>query len=121
MPDSRTFIDQQLIGPYAIGEVPAPLQITFKDNDDVVMDLTSYTASFEIIRLDDTTPSGIGAGVSSIPTPVSGITQYAWVAADFLTAGHYRGVMWVGDGSNRYSSEWFEWFVRDTGTTVPSI
>jgi hypothetical protein len=117
----NTFVDQQLIGPYAVGEIPAPLQITFKDICDVVMDLTGFTAEFEIIRLDGTTPSNMGLGTPSIPDASNGITQYVWDYRDFLTEGHYRGVMWVGDGSQRYASEWFEWFVRDSLTTVPSI
>lgn len=121
MANAKTFIDQQLIGPYAVGEKPAPLQITIKDSNSTVIDLTGFTASFEITRLDGTDPSGLGGGTTTIPDESNGITQYAFSADDFSAEGHYRGVMWVGDGSVRYSSEWFEWFVRDSGTDTPDI
>ena len=85
------------------------------------MNLTGFTATFDIIRLDGATPAGIGAGTATIPTPASGLTQYAWAQIDFQTAGMYRGVMWVRDGSQRYASEFFEWFVRDSLTTAPSL
>ena len=121
MPSQETFIKQQLIGPYAIGEIPSPLQITITDYDGAVIDLTDFTAKFKIVRLDDDTPSGLATGSSTIFDASNGVTQYSFVAADFTTSGHYRGVMWVGDGSVRYSSDMFEWFIRDNGTTAPSI
>jgi len=121
MPHVNTFVTQQLIGPYVVDELPAPLQITFKDFQSNIIDLTGFTATFDIIRLDGTTPTGIGAGIATIPSPASGLTQYAWALIDFQSAGMYRGVMWVRDGSQRYASEFFEWFVRDSQTTAPSL
>lgn len=113
---------QQIIGSYVKGEIPLPLVISITDNNDAVLDLTGFTAVFEIVRIDDgTDPGNLGDGTASIPTPLGGVTQYVWNANDFLTEGAFRGVMWVGDGTNRYSSEFFEWFVRDSTTTVPVI
>jgi len=115
------FTTQQIIGSYILGELPKALQITFKDDSDVVIDLTGFTAKFEIVRLDGTDPGNLGQGTPSIVTEASGLTQYIWHANDLLTVGMYRGIMWVGDGTNRYGSDFFEWFVRDSLTTVPSI
>lgn len=115
------YTTQQIIGSYVKGEIPAALQISFTDNDSAVLDLTGFTASFQIIRLDGSTPANVGQGTSSIPTAASGLTQYVWHENDFLTPGMYRGVMWAGDGTNRYASDFFEWFVRDSSTTTPSI
>jgi len=107
------------LGPFTKGEIPEPLQVTIQDVDGTAINLSGFTASFKIEAVDQTV-SGLGAGTSSIPTAASGITQYAWVAADFTTAGFYRGQMWVGDGTNRYASEVYEWFVYDI-TDAPSI
>jgi len=116
------YITQQIIGAYLKGEIPQAVQVTFKDDAGTVLDLSGFTAQFEIIRIDGgTDPGNLGQGTPSIPTPLSGLTQYVWHANDLLTVGMYRGIMWVGDGTNRYGSEFFEWFVRDSLTTVPSI
>jgi len=116
------YTTQQMIGAYLKGEIPQALQISFKNDAGAILDLSGFTAQFEIIRIDDgVDPGNLGQGVSSVPTPSSGITQYVWHENDLLTVGMYRGIMWVGDGTNRYGSEFFEWFIRDSLTTVPSI
>jgi len=117
--DVKTFIKQYLIGPYAVGETPDALQISFKNSGGDALDLTGYSLGFSIIRLDGDDPGGLAAGVSSLSDAANGVTQYQWDADDFLTEGHYRGVMWVTNGSIRRASEIFEWYVRDTGTTSP--
>lgn len=114
---SETFVQQEIIGPYVVDEIPAPLQITFKDCNGTVIDLTGYSLDFQIIRLDATTPSGVPAGNSTAVDAANGVTQYEWDAVDFQTAGMYRGVMWAANGTLRYASIFFEWFVRDSGTT----
>lgn len=116
---TKEYVLATRIGPFTLGEKPEPLQITMQDADGAALVLTSYTAKF-VIESVDATVAGLAAGTSSIPTPASGITRYVWAAADFTTAGFYRGQMWVGDGTYRYASDVFEWFVRDL-TTAPSI
>lgn len=109
------------IGPFAVDEIPQALQITFKDSNDVVIDLTGYTAEFQIIAVDQVI-SGLGAGTPTVESPeTNGVTQYVWAAADFTTAGLYRAQMWVGNGTNRLVSEVFEWFVEEVTMkgTVP--
>lgn len=116
---TKEYIPVTRIGPFSVGEKPEPLQITLQDADGAALTLTGYTASFVIESVDETV-SGLAAGTSDIVTPASGITRYTWAAADFTTAGFYRGQMWVGNGTYRYASDIFEWFVRDV-TTAPSI
>lgn len=116
---TETFVQQTLIGPYAVDEIPAPLQITFKDCNNVILDLSGFTPEFKIVRLDGTTPVGIGAGAATIPDPVNGLTQYEWAEIDFEEEGMYRGVMWCANGTLRYASIFFEWFIRDS-LTVPT-
>ena len=106
----------QRIGPYTKGEVPRPLDITFKDELDVVLDLTGFTKIAFAIEVVDQTVAGLGAGTSSFQGLLTtGVTRYVWDAADLTTAGLYRGQMWVEAVTplTRYASEVFEWVVED--------
>jgi len=116
---TKEYVPVTRIGPFTLGEKPEPLQITLQDADGSAISLTGYTAQFVIESIDQTV-SGLASGTSEIVTAASGITRYTWAAADFTTAGFYRGQMWVGNGTYRYASDVFEWFVRDL-TTAPSI
>lgn len=116
---TREFQPVQRIGPFAKGELPGPLQLTFKDSDGAVIPLGGYSVEMEIVAIDQVV-SGLGLGAASIPTPANGITEYIWAAADMGTVGLYRSQMWVGNGVNRFGSEIFEYFVREV-TTAPSI
>lgn len=116
---TKEYVSVTRIGPFTLGEKPEPLQITIQDFDGTAVSLVGYTAKFVIESVDQTV-SGISSGVSEIITPASGVTRYTWAAADFTTAGFYRGQMWAGNGTYRYASDVFEWFVRDL-TTAPSI
>lgn len=116
---TETFIQQQLIGPYAVDEIPAPLQITFKDCNSTVIDLSGFTPEFKIVRLDGADPGGLGLGSATIIDAANGVTQYEFVETDFETEGMYRGVMWCANGTLRYASVFFEWFIRDS-LTIPT-
>ena len=109
-------VNVQRIGPYTKGEVPRPLDITFKDELDVVLDLTGFTLIGFKIEAVDQVVAGLGAGTSEFISPeTAGVTRYTWVAADFVTAGLYRAQMWVEatTPAARYASEVFEWVVED--------
>lgn len=116
---NKSFLAVQRIGPYTQGEKPEPLVLSIKDASGAAIDLTGFSAKFQIEAVDGAV-AGLGAGTASLPSPATGITQYAWAAADLATAGLYRGQMWVGNGSRRYASELFEWFVRDA-TDAPAV
>jgi hypothetical protein len=111
----------QRIGPFTVGEVPLDLQITFKDDDGNVVNLTGYTAVFVIEKVDETDAT-VGTGTATISDEANGITNYAWVAADFDAAGQYRTQMWVNNSSTgkTLASDVFEYFVRP-GTTRPTF
>lgn len=109
----------QEIGPYTKGELPQTLVITIKDADDNVIDLSGFTANFVIKPVGGQTVSGQGAGAATIPTPLSGITNYPWVLADVGTIGTFRAQMWVNDsGGNRFASDIFQYDV-DAPTDQP--
>ena len=117
---TQEFQPAQRIGPFALGEIPDPLQITFKDNAGVALDLSAgHTPTVQIVAVDQTVP-GLGAGTSAFTGDGSdGVSTYTWVAADFATAGFYRGQMWsVRAGVKIYASDVFEWFVEQV-TTAP--
>ena len=109
------------IGPYAKGELPQPLLITFKNADDTVINLTGFTADMVIVPVDHV-DSGLGAGAATVESPeTDGVTQYVFVAADMDTVGLFRAQMWVGDGANqRLGSDIYEYFVEEV-TVAPNI
>lgn len=115
----RRFHNVQVLGPYSIGEIPSAFQVTITDDSNNAIDLTGFTAEFVIEAVDETI-ANLGLGTSDITNEVGGVTQYQWVATDFANAGHFRAQMWVGNGTVRYASDVFEWFVRDT-TDAPSV
>ena len=106
-------VNVQRIGPYTKGEHPRPIDITIKDENDVVINLTDFTDQEVVIDAVDQTVPGLAAGTTSIPTPASGITRYVWDKADFTTAGLYRLQMWVEKANQRYASDVFEYVVED--------
>ncbi len=108
------------LGVFAKGEIPETLQITIQDADGAAINLTGMTAEFEIVAVRQVV-AGLGAGTPSIVTPLSGITQYIWVVADFNTVGTFRGQMWVGDGvAIKLASSIYQYEVEEI-TTAPSV
>ncbi len=108
------------LGVFAKGEIPEALQVTIQDVDGVAIDLTGMTADFVIEAVRETV-AGLGTGVSSIPTPLSGLTQYVWVTADMNTIGTFRGQMWVGDSvAIKLGSSIYQYEVEEI-TTAPSV
>lgn len=101
------------IGPYFVGEIPRTLQITIQDEDGTAIDINGWTAEFQIEAVGQTV-LGLGAGTPTISDGANGVTQYAWAAADFTTAGVFRGQMWVDNGGTlNFASCVFEWIVYE--------
>lgn len=111
------------IGPYSVGEIPIPLQISFVDFDGNAIDLTGYTADFVIEKIDSelSTDVNLGQGAASIIVPeTGGIAEYVWAEADFDNPGRFQAQMWVGNGVRRLASIEFFYDVFDV-TQAPAI
>lgn len=106
--------DKITLGPYMAGEIPAPLTYTFLDADGVALDLTGYAARF-------TAAVKGGASVDAVATvsdPLGGEVTHVW---DELTAGVWRAVLWVGNGTNRFASVEILYNVAQPPVTRPAI
>jgi hypothetical protein len=106
-----------VIGPYVTGEKPPTLSYTFLDSSGAAIDLTGYTAKFNI-------KERWGAATqysATVATPASGIVTYAWTGAEFLTPGHYEAEFWVGNTTLRYDSIRLKFDVQQAVGPVPAI
>lgn len=105
------------IGPYVCGEKPVPLQYTFQDSNGVAMDLTGYTAEFEVRE-------SLGVATffpATVVDPANGVAQHVWTADEYPTPGHYRARMWVGNTTQRFASVLILFDVADAEGPVPAI
>lgn len=100
------------IGPYTTGEIPPPLTVTFTDSDGDPIDLDGYQARWVTRARGSDTEATAVAVVDPDQQANTGQVTYTWVVGDLDTEGVYRGEMWVGNGTNRYASELFEFDVR---------
>ncbi len=108
------------LGVFGKGEVPEPIQITIQDADGVAINLTGMTAKF-VIEAVRQTVAGLGAGTTTIPDLVNGVTQYVWVTADMNTIGTFRGQMWVGDASSLKLASFVYQYEVEEITTAASV
>lgn len=106
------------IGPYVVGEKPAPLQYTFQDSSGNALDLTGYTVKFTV-RESLGSSSTYNGALSGSPT--AGVVQYIWTGTEFPTPGHYRARFWVGNLTNRFASVLILFDVADAEGPVPAI
>lgn len=105
------------IGPYVMGEKPAPLTYQFLDSTGAAIDLSGYTTKFQW-QEHDGPASSANAAVSEA---ASGKVTYTFAGTEFLTAGTYRAQFWAGNGTNRYASVDIEFTVAVPVGTVPAI
>lgn len=107
----------QDLGTFAAGEVPYPLEHTFKDADGVVIDLTGFNAwvSFE----GDISGAGTGS-VDIDGDPTTGKVTYTWVYADMSTEGKVAFLIWVEDDVNQIASDQFKYSVYDGPGATPA-
>jgi hypothetical protein len=105
------------LGDYTAGEIPEPLVVTFTDAAGDAIDLTGYTARWVYQPVGGTAVTRNAV----VTTPASGVTTHTWVAADLEDEGTYNAQMWVGNLTNRYASETFQYRVNDGPGPVPAI
>lgn len=106
------------LGRYMVGEIPFPLAVQLTDSDGNPIDLTAgFAARWQYKRRggDAVTRNAV------VSDAEQGVCTYTWVADDFAEAGTYRGVMWVGNGSQRIASEQYDWLVEDPPGTPPNV
>ena len=109
-----TIQEIQDLGVFPKGEIPDPLQVSFKDANGDAIDLSSgFTAKASIKNIEGTA-TGLGTGDLSAPDAV-GLVTYTWVAADFATEGTYIIQLWVNSvgAGVRYASEAFYYAVEE--------
>lgn len=112
------------IGPFAVGERPTDLLITFQDSAGTALDLSSYdTFDTVITRVDGDDIAGQGAGTTALNTDgTDGVVSYAWTAADHATAGFFRMQVWAGVAATPrlFASDVYAFYVEQV-TVGPSI
>lgn len=109
--------DSLSIGPYTVGEKPAPLVYQFLDSAGAAMDLTGWTATFHYQRYDGT-PEEASATVSD---PAAGKVTYTWTGSEFSTPGVWWAEFWAGNTVNLLASKRLEAVVRAPVGTPPLI
>lgn len=109
--------DTLSIGPYTVGEKPAPLVYQFLKSDGSPEDLTGWTARFQYQRSDASAVS-VNATVSD---PTQGKVTYTWTGTELSTPGTWWCEFWVGNTSNRLASKRLEAVVRASVGTAPAI
>lgn len=110
------------IGPYVVGEIPAPLEYQFLDADGTPINLTGYTAKFQWGRASRTEMFVDGVTVAATVTDaVAGKVTRTWDGTEFLIQGDYAGMFFVGNGTNRFASLLLEWSTCLAIGPVPNI
>ena len=105
------------LGVFAAGEIPFPLQHTYKDAQSVAIDMTGWSVSTTAEGPDESGSYGSGAVVFT--NEAGGEVEYTWVAADFQDVGKYNMLIWAEDGTNRLASDLFVWEVYDGPGATP--
>jgi len=106
-----------------MGSKPLPIQHQFLDQngDPVDMSVGTWTGQgrAEQLYVEDQ-PAGLGAG-SVVVDDMLATATYPWVVADMATAGKFRIILWVGNGTLRFGSTVYEWDVADAPGAAPSV
>lgn len=112
------------IGPFAVGERPTDLLVTFQDSAGVALDLSGYdTFDTVITRVDEDDIAGQGGGTTALNGDgTDGVVKYPWVGADHATAGFFRMQVWAGVAATPrlFASDVYAYYVEQV-TAAPSI
>jgi hypothetical protein len=107
------------IGPFVVGEKPAPLEYQYLDSNGAALPITGYAVRFSV--REQWGPAIKDAANASLTDGPNGKVTYTWDGTEFPTPGHYRCEFIVGNGTNRFISELIEYDVRGAVASVPSI
>jgi hypothetical protein len=106
------------IGPFVVGERPAPLVYQFRDSNNAALNIAGYTAKFAYKEYDGPSTTK-NATVSS---GANGEVTYAWDGTEFAGPGHYQAELWVGNLTQKFASIRIEFDVRvNIAVPVPNI
>lgn len=107
------------IGPFVVGERPAPLVYQFQDANGAPLNLSAgYTAKFTYREVNATSSTEAAATMADAP---NGKVQYVWTGIEFPTPGKYVAEFWTGNGTNRFASSLIVFRVRKPVGNVPAI
>lgn len=109
--------DSLTIGPYTVGEKPAPLVYQFLDSAGAAINLTGFTAEFHFQRSDGTASTG----VATVTDPTLGKVTHVWLGTELSTGGTWWCEFWVGNGTQRHASKRLEASVRAAVGAAPTI
>lgn len=108
-----------VIGPYKVGEIPAPVVVTFKDSAGAVLNISGYTPKWTIKREFD---ASVTKSASLVTDGTDGKVIYTWVDGDMSLPGEWIAEAWVGNGSNRFATVTFAYRVDEAvADSTPSI
>jgi hypothetical protein len=111
-------MDQEVdVGPFVVGEKPAPLLYQFQDADGNPLNLTGYTVKYVVKERD----GALTTFNASLTDPVNGKVTYTWIGTEFPTPGTYLSRFWVGNSTNRFASWLIKFLVADPLGAVPNI
>lgn len=105
------------LGPYVVGEKPAPLEYAFLDANGAPINITGWTAKFQCQERFGSVFYGNGV-ISDGP---NGKAEYVFTGSEFPTAGTYRAQFWVGNGVNRFASVDIKFNVVSSVGVPPTI
>jgi hypothetical protein len=80
-----------ILGPYEVGEIPEPTDLTVTDADGVPINLTAATAVTFKYAVDGGTTE---TGTAAVQDAANGVIRITWAAAMTDTAGVLRGRVW---------------------------
>lgn len=111
------------LGAFAAGEIPGPLVHTFKDKNDVEINIDGWIVLGFFVEGPEGLMTMSNPQITDGP---NGEVTYIWQAADMQAAGEYSGLLWiqntVSDPTLRLASYRFVWTVEDgPGPTPPEV
>jgi hypothetical protein len=107
------------IGPFVVGEIPAPLAYDFQEFDGTVLDLSGYTVKFYYREKFDQTAATRSAVLQ--PSANKGRVVYSWTGTDLVSPGHYSAQFFAGNGVQRYASNLITFDVASAVGPIPAI